>query len=242
MHTAVSLVFLLILGSVWTLQVAAVLPESQANFDLDQFMGSWYELAVVSNCPHYMQHKRENPVVVALELKHAASEQNFTMTATTFRSDLNDSCKETSTVYSLTDTPGRFFHHFARFAADIDSFVVHTNYNEFAVMLQLSTEKPSETKTTKIKLYSKRPLFHRSVSPSLSSTHSFNARLANKIMVASITSGCLNHIRWIFICNGGENNNSHVQGYIKPLLLFLFSFRHTEQKKLRAVLLSLFVK
>lgn len=152
MQTAVSLVFLLTLGSVWILQVAAVLPESQANFDLDQFMGSWYELAVVSNCPHYMQHKRENPVVVALELKHAASEQNFTMTATTFR---NNSCKETSTVYSLTDTPGRFFHHFARFAADVDSFVVHTNYDEFAVMLQLSTEKPSETKTTKIKLYSR---------------------------------------------------------------------------------------
>ncbi|XP_008284458.1 protein AMBP-like [Stegastes partitus] len=152
MQIAASVASLLVLGSAWTLQVAAVQPESQANFDLDQFMGRWYELAVVSDCPHYMQHKRENPVVVALELQHVASESNFTATAATFR---NDSCKETSTVYSLTDTPGRFFHHFARFAADVDSFVVHTDYEEYAVMLQLSTEKPSETKTTKIKLYSR---------------------------------------------------------------------------------------
>lgn len=57
-----------------------------------QFMGKWYEVAVVSTCPHYMQRKRGNPVIVALELKHVASEENFTMTATTFRSDSPTCC------------------------------------------------------------------------------------------------------------------------------------------------------
>ncbi len=42
----------------------------------------------------------------------------------------------------------------AGFGADVDSFVVRTNYDEYAVMLQLSTEKPSGSKTTILKLYS----------------------------------------------------------------------------------------
>ncbi|XP_078128265.1 protein AMBP-like [Sander vitreus] len=113
-------------------------------------MGKWYELAVVSTCPHYMQRKRGNPVIVALELHHVASEGNFTMIATTFR---NSSCKQTSTDYGLTKTPGRFFHHVAMFGADVDSFVVHSNYDEYAMMLLLSTEKPSGIKTTTVKLY-----------------------------------------------------------------------------------------
>lgn len=50
-------------------------------------MGQWYEVAVVSTCPHYMRRKQGEPVIVALELQHVASEQNFTMTATAFRSD-----------------------------------------------------------------------------------------------------------------------------------------------------------
>ncbi|XP_040915519.1 protein AMBP-like isoform X2 [Toxotes jaculatrix] len=156
MQSAAHLVSLLILGSAWTLHRVHMLPENlpltQENFDLGLFMGQWYEVAVVSTCPHYMQRKRRNPVIVALELQHVASESNFTMMATTFR---NGSCKQTSTDYSLTNTPGRFFHHVARFGADVDSYVVHTNYDEYAMMLLLSTEKPSGNKTTTVKLYSR---------------------------------------------------------------------------------------
>ncbi|XP_051268634.1 protein AMBP-like isoform X2 [Dicentrarchus labrax] len=156
MLSAGSVVSLLVLWSAWTPQVAPVHPEplilAQENFNQSQFMGKWYEVAVVATCPHYMQRKRGNPVIVALELQHVASEANFTMTATSFR---NGICKQTSTDYSLTNTPGRFFYHVARFGADVDSFVVHTNYDEYAMMLLLSTEMPSGNKTTIVKLYSR---------------------------------------------------------------------------------------
>ncbi|KAM9338416.1 protein AMBP-like [Symphorus nematophorus] len=156
MQRAGSLVSLLVLASAWTLQAVPVLQEplipTQENFDLDRFIGKWYEVAVVSTCPHYMQRKRGNPVIVALELQHVATEGNFIMVATSFR---NGTCKQKSTDYGLTDTPGRFFHHVARFGADVDSFVVRTNYDEYAMMLQLSTEKPSGSKTTIVKLYSR---------------------------------------------------------------------------------------
>ncbi|XP_024860488.1 protein AMBP-like isoform X2 [Kryptolebias marmoratus] len=141
---------LLVLGMTCSLHNDLIL--TQENFEFQQFVGRWYETAVVSTCPHYMLRRQANPVVVALELKNVTSEGNFTMTASTFR---NGSCKETSTVYSLTNTPGRFFHLVTRFSADVDSFVVHTNYNEYAMILQLSTEKPSGNKTTIVKLYSR---------------------------------------------------------------------------------------
>ncbi|XP_072228684.1 protein AMBP-like [Leuresthes tenuis] len=155
MLRAVCLVPLLGLVSAWTPQAAPVMEKSptltQEKFDLKQFMGRWYEVAVVSTCPYYMQRKSGNPVIVALDLKNVPSERNFTMTAFTFG---NGSCRETSTDYSSTNFPGRFFHHVARFGADVDSSVVHTNYDDYAMILQLSTEKPSGNKTTTVKLYS----------------------------------------------------------------------------------------
>ncbi|XP_030599065.1 protein AMBP-like [Archocentrus centrarchus] len=155
MQGAVNLGSVLFMG--WTvliLQVSHVQPQNltQENFDLEQFMGKWYEVAVVSTCPHYMQRKRGNPVTVVLELKHVASEGNFTMTASALRNGL---CTDTSTDYSLTNTPGRFFYHAARLGADVDAFVLHTNYDEYAVIFLLSTEKPSGNKTTIVKLYSR---------------------------------------------------------------------------------------
>ncbi|XP_013859338.1 protein AMBP [Austrofundulus limnaeus] len=144
------LVPLLVLGLTWSLPSGPASP--QENFEFEQFIGRWYETAVASTCPHYSLRKKGNPVIVALEIKNVTSEGNFTMLASTFR---NGSCEETSTVYSLTNTPGRFFHHVARFNADVDSFVVHTDYNEYAMILQLSTEEPSGIKTTTVKLYSR---------------------------------------------------------------------------------------
>ncbi|XP_032394968.1 protein AMBP isoform X6 [Etheostoma spectabile] len=135
MQRAVCLVSLLVLSSAWILQADPVMsvPLTQEDFDLGR-------------------RKRGNPVIFALELQHVAFEGNFTTTATIFR---NSSCQQTSTNYGLTKTPGRFFHHVARFGGDVDSFVVHSNYDEYAMMLLLSTEKPSGIKTTTIKLYSR---------------------------------------------------------------------------------------
>ncbi|KAG7499532.1 hypothetical protein JOB18_040978 [Solea senegalensis] len=109
MQKVTSLVPLLILGSVWIHHVALeTLSLIQEDFDLDRFMGKWFELTVASTCPYYLQRKRANPVILALQMQHVASGSNFTLMSTTFR---NGSCKTSSVDYALTDTPGRFFHH-----------------------------------------------------------------------------------------------------------------------------------
>uniref|UniRef100_A0A8C3A8Z6 Lipocalin/cytosolic fatty-acid binding domain-containing protein n=1 Tax=Cyclopterus lumpus TaxID=8103 RepID=A0A8C3A8Z6_CYCLU len=159
MQRVVSVVFLLVLGSTWIVHTVPVALKpfihTQENvFDLAQFMGKWYEAAVVSTCPHYMKRKREDPIIIALELQHVASNGSFTMTATSLRNGL---CKQTSTDYRLTNNPGQFFHHIASMfsQADVDSYVVHSNYEEYAMILLQSVEKPSGNKTTSFKLYSR---------------------------------------------------------------------------------------
>lgn len=49
------------------------------------------------------------------------------------------------------------------FSADVYSYVSRTNYDEYAMMLLLSTEKPSGKKATTVKLYSERPFFNLSL-------------------------------------------------------------------------------
>lgn len=107
-----------------------------------QFMGKWYEVAVVSSCPHYMKRKSVNPVVATVHLQHAASAPNVEKTSTVFWSDSgcgrrtfykglccvsgfffkrslslwtcrNGTCKQMTSHYGLTDTPGRFSYHVA---------------------------------------------------------------------------------------------------------------------------------
>lgn len=54
-----------------------------------QFMGKWYQVAVVSTCPYYMKRKSRNPDMVAVVLQHVDSELNLTKTATSYRSDFS---------------------------------------------------------------------------------------------------------------------------------------------------------
>ncbi|XP_076025274.1 protein AMBP-like [Genypterus blacodes] len=156
MHRALSLVSVLVLGWVWTMQAVPVLTGPQYNtaedFDLGRFLGKWYEVAVVSTCPYYMQDQRRNPAIAALELQPGPSEREAKMTTTVLWDRI---CKQTFRQYGLTNTPGRFFYYFARFEADVDCFVVDTNYDEYAFIIQLSTERPSGLQSTTVKLHSR---------------------------------------------------------------------------------------
>ena len=59
-----------------------------------------------------------------------------------------------SVDYESTTTPGRFFYHIAKWQADVDAYVVHTNYNEYAIVI-MSKQKTSGDKSTAVKLYSR---------------------------------------------------------------------------------------
>uniref|UniRef100_A0A4W6ED60 BPTI/Kunitz inhibitor domain-containing protein n=1 Tax=Lates calcarifer TaxID=8187 RepID=A0A4W6ED60_LATCA len=164
MQKAVILVPLLVLGWTWTLEGLPVLPEplytTQENFDLARFLGTWHDVAVASTCQH-MQRHRADAAIGKLVLQRGTTEGKLKMTRTVLRETYN--CKHItcqtclclmSGDYELTSTPGRFFYHVAKWGADVDAYVVHTNYIEYAIMI-MSKEKSSGEKSTSVKLYSR---------------------------------------------------------------------------------------
>ncbi|KAF7669545.1 hypothetical protein LDENG_00155480 [Lucifuga dentata] len=154
MQKAVSLVSLLVLGWTWTLQGVPVLPEplytTQENFDLARFLGTWHDVAVASTCA-YMRSQNGESAIGKLVLEQSDTEGKLKMTRTILR---RGTCKEISGAYELTTTPGRFFYHVAKWGADVDAYVVHTNYNEYAIVI-MSKQKTSGMKSVSVKLYSR---------------------------------------------------------------------------------------
>uniref|UniRef100_A0A7N6FK26 Protein AMBP n=1 Tax=Anabas testudineus TaxID=64144 RepID=A0A7N6FK26_ANATE len=154
MLKAVILVPLLVLGLTWTLQALPVLSDplypTQENFDLTRFLGTWRDVAVASSCPHLQRH-RGDAAIGKLVLQRGTTESKLKMTRTSLR---HGTCKEISGDYELTTTPGRFSYHVAKWGADVDAYVVHTNYNEYAIVI-MSKQKSSGQKSTSVKLYSR---------------------------------------------------------------------------------------
>lgn len=148
----VILVPLLVLGWTWTIEGLPVLPEplypTQENFELDRFLGTWYDVALASTCPYMQRHKGE--MAIGKLVLEKSSEDKLTATKTGLR---RGTCKEYSGEYEMTDIPGRFLY-LSKYGSEVDSYVVHTNYDEYAIMI-MSKQKSSGEKSTSLKLYSR---------------------------------------------------------------------------------------
>ncbi|XP_035040631.1 protein AMBP [Hippoglossus stenolepis] len=153
MNITMVLVSLLLLGWTGTLQGLPVLPEplypTQENFDLTRFMGTWHDVAVASSCPHMQRHRADAAIGKLVLERDTGGKLKVTRSALR-----HGTCMEMSGEYELTSTPGRIFYHVERWGADVDAYVVHTNYNEYAIVI-MSKKKTSGEKSTSVKLYSR---------------------------------------------------------------------------------------
>ncbi|XP_056094942.1 protein AMBP [Rhinichthys klamathensis goyatoka] len=123
--------------------------ETQENFDVKRFMGKWYGIATASTCPWLKRHKGEASIG-SMELQQSSdSTQTISMTRISLR---HGTCKSISGEYQLTKTPGRFHYHNAKWNADVDTYVVHTNYDEYALVVTYK-QKTGGEKSTSVKLY-----------------------------------------------------------------------------------------
>ncbi|XP_061119771.1 protein AMBP [Conger conger] len=118
---------------------------TQENFNKQQFMGKWYEIAMASSSAHPL-HRGERSMST-WELESGDSNAvNVMMTA--FRHGL---CKEMSSVYEMTETPGRMSYH-TKHGTVVNAYVVHTNYDEYAI-IALSQERQGDNRTISFKLF-----------------------------------------------------------------------------------------
>ncbi|XP_077398765.1 protein AMBP [Vanacampus margaritifer] len=151
MQKVVFLASVLILGWTRTSQAFAV-PEpaypTQENFDLSRFLGPWHDVAVAKTCPH-MEHHRKDSAIGKLVLQRGLSDEKLDMVRTVLKDGI---CKQKSGDYNLTTTPGHF--RFTRWGAEVDAYVVHTNYDEYALIISIKDRGPGQISIA-VKLYSR---------------------------------------------------------------------------------------
>ncbi|KAJ8286601.1 hypothetical protein GJAV_G00041020 [Gymnothorax javanicus] len=117
---------------------------TQENFNKSRFMGKWYDIAMASSRIH--QLGGELPMGTwELSLEESGT-VGLKMTA--FRQRI---CMEITAVYGLTETPGRMLFH-TKFGT-VDAYVIHTNYDEYAIVAMV--RKSHGNKSTTFKLYSR---------------------------------------------------------------------------------------
>ncbi|XP_066569323.1 protein AMBP isoform X2 [Amia ocellicauda] len=119
----------------------------QENFDMDRFLGKWYDIALASSCPWVQKHKHRM-TMGTLDLQATDDVSQIAMTTTSVRHGV---CKQVSGFYK-TDAPGRFTYHNAKWNMDVDSYVVHTNYDEYAIVIMFKMNSGKNSSTT-VRLY-----------------------------------------------------------------------------------------
>ncbi|MEE6504846.1 hypothetical protein FKM82_005357 [Ascaphus truei] len=134
----------------------------QENFDLTKMYGKWYDIAIGSTCKWVKQHK-DKFNMGTMELSQGESNGDVRTVNTRMR---YGTCNQIVGSYQKTTIPGKFNYlspkncsvfcvlpiewHMA-----MQSSVVFTNYNEYAIML-MKKNRGSETTTTVV-LYGRAP-------------------------------------------------------------------------------------
>ncbi|XP_023578954.1 protein AMBP [Octodon degus] len=103
----------------------------QENFDESRIYGKWFTVAMGSTCP-WLKRIRDKLSVSTLVLGKGATEAQISTTHTHWRRGV---CEETSGIYEKTDTAGKFLYRKPKWNTTMESYVVHTNYDEYAIVL-----------------------------------------------------------------------------------------------------------
>ncbi|XP_043575734.1 protein AMBP-like [Chiloscyllium plagiosum] len=109
----------------------------QENFDINQFLGTWFALATGCNCSWFSQYKE---VMTINKVVLSTSEESNTFIGT-FQYDRNGTCIHHVGHYAMKDTAGHFvFNSTGAYAEAADIRVIKINYQEYAFLL-INTSK-----------------------------------------------------------------------------------------------------
>ncbi|XP_054440892.1 protein AMBP [Pteronotus mesoamericanus] len=124
----------------------------QENFSITRFYGKWFHVAMGSTCP-WLARFKDRLTMSTLLLREGETETQISTTSTRWRKGV---CEEISGIFEKTDTDGKFRYHKSKWNITIESYVVHTNYDEYAIIL---TKKLSRHHgpTITAKLYGREP-------------------------------------------------------------------------------------
>ncbi|NXO98649.1 AMBP protein, partial [Certhia brachydactyla] len=123
----------------------------QENFEAEQMYGKWFDIVIGTTCK-WMKNYKEKFSMGTLVLGPGPSPNQISTTSTRLRQGV---CTQVSGEYQKTSTPGKYTYYNPKWDVSIQSYVLRTNYEEYAVILM--KKKSSFGLTTTLKLYGRSP-------------------------------------------------------------------------------------
>ncbi|NXQ69521.1 AMBP protein, partial [Quiscalus mexicanus] len=123
----------------------------QENFEAERMHGKWFDIAIGTTCK-WMKNYKEKFSMGTLVLGPGPSTDQISTTSTRLR---QGDCTLVSGEYQKTSTPGKYTYYNPRWDVSIQSYVLRTNYDEYAVILM--KKKSSFGPSTTLKLYGRSP-------------------------------------------------------------------------------------
>uniref|UniRef100_A0A6J0UVN9 Protein AMBP n=1 Tax=Pogona vitticeps TaxID=103695 RepID=A0A6J0UVN9_9SAUR len=129
---------------------AGIIP-IQENFDEARFYGKWYGVALGTTCRWMKQHK-ERFTMGTTVVGPGKTPEEISLTSTRLRQGL---CSRVTADYQKTSTPGKVTYYNSKWKANVENFVVRTDYDEYAFVVM--KKNSSHGFTTTAKLYGRTP-------------------------------------------------------------------------------------
>ncbi|XP_076998609.1 protein AMBP [Tamandua tetradactyla] len=129
----------------------------QENFNVSRIYGKWFNVAMGSTCP-WLKKLKGRLTVSTLVLEEGATRTDISTTSTRWR---HGKCVENSGTYEKTSTDGKFRYHKSKWNVTMESYVVHTNYDEYAIFLTKKSSRHGPSITAK--LYGRQPELRESL-------------------------------------------------------------------------------
>ncbi|NXS75441.1 AMBP protein, partial [Pandion haliaetus] len=123
----------------------------QEDFEAEQMYGKWYDIAIGTTCK-WMKNYKEKFSMGTLVLGPSPSPDQISTASTRLR---QGDCTHISGEYQKTSTPGKYTYYNPKWDVSIRSYVLRTNYKEYAVILM--KKESSFGPSTTLKLYGMSP-------------------------------------------------------------------------------------
>ncbi|NXU21264.1 AMBP protein, partial [Pardalotus punctatus] len=123
----------------------------QENFEAERMYGKWFDVAIGTTCK-WMKNYKEKFSMGTVVLGPGPSANQISTASTRLR---QGDCTQVSGEYEKTSTPGKYTYYNPKWDVSIQSYVLRTNYEEYAVILM--KKKSSFGTSTTLKLYGMSP-------------------------------------------------------------------------------------
>nr|XP_019610146.1 PREDICTED: protein AMBP isoform X2 [Rhinolophus sinicus] len=128
------------------------------NFNISRFYGKWFGVVAATTCP-WLSRFPDRLTVSMLTLREGATETQMNTTSTRW---INGFCEESYETYEKADINGKFLHQKPKWNLTLESYVVYTNYDEYAIILT-KTFSPRYGHSITAMLYGRRPQLRESL-------------------------------------------------------------------------------